>query len=44
MQIVHAAMGVTDQVFDEFNRLLVGVLAKAGVSTTDQNSVAQVLV
>lgn len=44
MQVVHAAMGVTNNVFDTFNRLLLGVLTNAGVTQADVNTVGTVLV
>jgi hypothetical protein len=44
MQVIHAGMGVTDQVFDTFNKLLLGILTTSGVSQADAAAVGSVLV
>jgi len=43
MAVVHAGMGVTDQVFDTFNKLLLGVLTSSGVTQADATTVGGVL-
>jgi hypothetical protein len=37
-------MGISDSIFDGFNNILVGVLAKAGVTAEDQAAVLAILV
>jgi len=43
LESVHAPMGISNQVFDDFNALLVGVCAVFGVSATDQAAILSVL-
>jgi hypothetical protein len=44
MNVVHANMGVTEEVFERFNEILIGVLLSKGVEKPDADTVGTVLV
>jgi len=43
LNVIHQYMGVTNSAFDEFNKILLGVTAAAGVSIADNAVIATVL-